>query len=57
MQKQLVLDEKSYNEVMNYLQELPFKMSNNLIVTLNKEWITQNPEQPQQEIVDDTSDR
>ncbi len=43
--KQLVLEEKAYNDVINYLQDLPFKMSNNLIVELVKEWNEQNPKE------------
>ncbi|MCP4988489.1 MAG: hypothetical protein GY928_21295 [Colwellia sp.] len=50
--KQLVLDEKAYSDTINYLQELPHKMSNNLIVQLVKLYNEQNPEQPKQEVVD-----
>jgi len=42
--KTLTLDEKQYTEVINYLQELPFKMSNNLIVQLDGLFKEQNKE-------------
>ncbi len=45
MEKNLTLNEQQYSEVMNYLQELPFKMSNNLIVQLNGLFEEQNPKE------------
>ena len=50
--KTLTLDQKAYTDIMNYLQELSFKMSNNLIVSLDSLWKEQNPEEPTQEVVD-----
>ena len=51
--KTLTLDEKQYTDVMNYLQELPFKMSNNLIVQLDGLFKEQNKEE---EKADDITD-
>ena len=47
--KQLTLTEQQYTEVMNYLQELPFKMSNNLIVQLDGLFKEQNKEKEETE--------
>ena len=47
--RELRLDEKQYAEVMAYLQELPFKMSNNLIVQLDGLFKEQNPEEEETE--------
>lgn len=47
--KELTLTEQQYIEVMNYLQELPFKMSNNLIVQLDSLFKEQNPEEAKEE--------
>ena len=47
--KTLTLDEKQYTDVMNYLQELPFKMSNNLIVQLDGLFKEQNKEEEAKE--------
>ena len=47
--KTLTLDEQQYTEVMAYLQELPFKMSNNLIVQLDSLFKEQNPDEPKEE--------
>ncbi len=43
--KQLVLEEKAYNDVINYLRELPHKMSHNLIVSLESLFNEQNKEE------------
>ena len=51
--KQLVLNEKEYVDTINYLQTLPWNMSNNLLVQLMSLYQEQNPKEEEEAIIED----